>query len=70
MKCDKCNGKGLIPSKEVYLFKELCPKCKGNKELDWLEIIFGAKNIAEKLNYMINLRNYKNRTRSKLIHDL
>jgi len=39
MKCDKCNGKGLIPLEGEYLIT--CSKCKGKKELDWLENVFG-----------------------------
>jgi DnaJ-class molecular chaperone len=50
-KCDKCNGKGHIKKINSicglwWHVKESCPKCKGFKTLDWVEMIKG-KNLEE-----------------------
>lgn len=44
--CDKCSGKGYISkisniSGWWWTSKGPCPKCKGFKELDWIEQIKG-----------------------------
>jgi len=36
--CDKCDGKGIIHNKDSGY---ICPKCLGEKELDWVENIVG-----------------------------
>ena len=49
-KCDKCNGVGHIKKLNIewYVWNKLiiCPKCKGFKTLDWVEMIKG-KNLEE-----------------------
>jgi len=42
--CDKCNGKGNIPTKNPDVVK-VCPKCHGKKELDWIENVVGVTKI-------------------------
>lgn len=44
--CDECKGDGEIyvepfDDPEAWWFKP-CPKCKGNKKLDWIEQIVGV----------------------------
>lgn len=44
MICIKCDGKGYLREEgkdKCYI----CPKCKGNKEYDWLENILGVDHI-------------------------
>ena len=41
IKCDKCNGNGIVLEKEFL--GNICPKCDGKKELDWVENIVGVK---------------------------
>ena len=36
MICDKCNGIGYWESPDKKI-KQWCLKCKGEKELDWIE---------------------------------
>ena len=38
MKCDRCNGIGTLSNKDITT---VCPKCLGEKELDWVENIVG-----------------------------
>lgn len=60
MKCRICNGKGSILKKyDVYgdedielglgNYFDICHHCKGKKETDWLEDIFGvsSESVAE-----------------------
>jgi len=47
MICDKCNGIGYWESPDKKI-KQWCLKCKGEKELDWIEEIFGV-DIDQKL---------------------
>ncbi len=46
--CDKCNGKGWFVIEESWWGSKYkpCPKCKGFKELDWIEMIKG-KDLVE-----------------------
>jgi hypothetical protein len=47
--CDKCNGRGEIvePFSESHNSYDCdfitCPKCKGNKKVDWIENVVGVK---------------------------
>ena len=42
--CDKCNGEGIIHHENgAQISVSFCPKCKGNRVLDWVENIKGAK---------------------------
>ena len=43
MICVKCDGKGSIRIKEGKY--SICPKCKGNKEYDWIENVLGVEVI-------------------------
>ena len=47
MICDKCNGTGL----SLKCSGILCDKCKGRKDIDWVDNIVGAnkKDIFEDL---------------------
>jgi hypothetical protein len=51
--CPKCNGKGLFVSDKPELYFETCDFCYGKKELNWIEVIFGAykshSSLIEKL---------------------
>ena len=42
-KCDKCDGTGIIEVEKLdgWTIMDTCPKCKGYKELNWIERIFG-----------------------------
>lgn len=49
--CDRCDGRGEVsqefdcpPSDWKYGLTEMvfCPKCKGHKKLDWIEMITGS----------------------------
>jgi len=41
-KCDKCDGKGHFqPYNMIVYQKQVCDKCWGEKELDWIENIVG-----------------------------
>lgn len=40
--CDRCNSKGYYVYKEGW--NKICPKCKGRKELDWVQNITGVKS--------------------------
>jgi len=42
MICNKCNGQKYYESSDGK-FKQRCPKCLGNGELDWVESVLGAK---------------------------
>jgi len=50
MKCDNCNGIGYVIKTRINkkgrtkYSKNFCIKCKGNKELDWLENVLGINN--------------------------
>lgn len=46
-KCDKCKGIGnLIGQNKIHSFSpSVCDKCHGTGELNWLENIFGKKEI-------------------------
>lgn len=39
--CDKCNGRGNIPTKNPDVVKQ-CSKCFGKKQLDWIENLVGV----------------------------
>jgi hypothetical protein len=38
--CDKCEGTGVV-SPEIFF--TICPKCQGEKKLDWISAITGVK---------------------------
>jgi hypothetical protein len=40
--CDKCNGVGRLPA-DVDGGTVTCPKCLGDKKLNWLERVFGKQ---------------------------
>jgi DnaJ-class molecular chaperone len=44
-KCDHCNGTGFVSIDKCSI--HFCKKCKGYRELNWIEMIFG-KMITEK----------------------
>jgi hypothetical protein len=44
--CDVCNGTGTVLNSKDWdkaYYTECCPKCKGYKQLDWVEVIAGKK---------------------------
>ena len=48
MICDKCGGRGFTkegtPTTDGTIIQEMnCPKCRGKKELDWIENIIGVE---------------------------
>lgn len=47
--CDKCNGKGNLPTKNPDVVKQ-CPKCYGKKKLDWIENVVGVTKIKASFN--------------------
>jgi len=40
--CDKCDGKGSLDVDSKTL--KICPKCLGDKKVDWIENIMGKKS--------------------------
>ena len=50
MKCNNCGGFGILLKESLHLqrrygnpsIKLYCPKCKGKKEIDWIENILGV----------------------------
>lgn len=42
MLCDKCNGTGFVNSKDGPLQEEVCPKCRGQRKIDWVENVVGV----------------------------
>ena len=40
VQCDICNGSGSVPDNRVILHN-VCPKCKGNRTLDWVTHAMG-----------------------------
>jgi hypothetical protein len=59
IECDKCRGKGTIivsPDDRWWTTaRKPCPKCRGLKKLDWVEMIVGVdeeryrKSLEERL---------------------
>lgn len=49
--CDQCDGEGLVKEKPFYPGGEkllnLCRKCKGSGQLDWVEMVVGKKIISK-----------------------
>ena len=41
--CDGCNGIGYDMTIDIETSMEVCPKCFGNKKLNWTENIFGKE---------------------------
>lgn len=52
--CPKCNGKGVMLNKDDELIDFVCPRCKGEGELDWIERAMGPRDyytLRELYNY-------------------
>jgi DnaJ-class molecular chaperone len=59
MKCQTCNGIGYWES-EDKMIKQLCPKCYGQKEVDWIEEVLGVDiNLKYKKEREENLKKFK-----------
>lgn len=51
MICTKCNGEGIIEDK---IFN-ICDKCFGDKEIDWIENIVGKKLKSNEFKHIKNI---------------
>ena len=63
IECDRCRGEGTInvcpPDDKWYMTDiTLCPKCKGLKKLDWVEMIVGVgeKSYRNRLEELLRKR--------------
>ena len=54
--CPKCNGEGAILHGKLELADYVCPHCKGEKKLDWVEVVMGKKHPA--LSYQETLKKF------------
>jgi DnaJ-class molecular chaperone len=43
--CNKCDGRGCLDVLGSPDLLQQCPKCKGNKKVDWIENVIGKKYI-------------------------
>lgn len=39
--CDKCEGIGYIPRKNIFSKAEICEKCQGDGYIDWISNVTG-----------------------------
>jgi hypothetical protein len=54
MVCDECNGTGINKDNSWF-----CDKCKGKKELDWIENIIGvSEDIIDALHKTITSKEF------------
>jgi len=53
MKCDYCDGVGIIPSPDCTLdIGIVCPKCNGDKNIDWVENAKGTNTLMNDKCYL------------------
>jgi hypothetical protein len=44
--CDECNGEGFLNTNPGHLYETcMCKKCQGEGKVDWIENIFGKKDL-------------------------
>jgi hypothetical protein len=53
--CDECNGKGNVPFKNQDILNDFhrCKKCRGLGKLNWIENIFGRKELIRGMDEML-----------------
>ena len=57
--CDRCDGTGVVyTSKSIRYIRnseskhvKVCPKCLGEKKLDWVEVVTGKKTLEVEIWY-------------------
>ena len=70
--CDKCNGTGKIfdtLDKSGSVPWTTCPKCDGEKKLNWLEMIFGKQNRHWTVNWNLHSK-FSSKLESEVIEKL
>jgi DnaJ-class molecular chaperone len=57
MKCDKCDGNGVLKESykyiieddpDIYMMTQMCDKCLGTGFLDWIENVTGKMGMVPK----------------------
>lgn len=66
--CDKCNGRGNIPTRNPDVVIK-CPKCFGKQKLDWIENVVGVTKLKGKIDVPQEWINFAAKELAKQIDD-